>query len=133
MPKARAFTSKFFTISHYNDKTGRYAIGEHDYYFIVFCMVLFTGLRAGVMEHVLAPLAKLWGISKKKEITRFSEQAWLLVYYFVFWPLGWVSPKSSFPASRMEALLIRQYSTSTLPRPTTSTCRSCSPTGPSVS
>ncbi|KAK7984633.1 hypothetical protein PG990_013399 [Apiospora arundinis] len=89
MPKARAFTSKFFTISHYNDATGRYAIGENDYYFIVFCMVLFTGLRAGVMEHVLAPLAKLWGISKKKEITRFSEQAWLLVYYFVFWPLGW--------------------------------------------
>ncbi|KAK7985872.1 sphingosine n-acyltransferase lac1 [Apiospora saccharicola] len=89
LPKARAFTSKFFTISHYNDATGRYAVGENDYYFIVFCMVLFTGLRAGVMEHVLAPLAKLWGISKKKEITRFSEQAWLLVYYFVFWPLGW--------------------------------------------
>ncbi|KAK8062043.1 sphingosine n-acyltransferase lac1 [Apiospora phragmitis] len=89
MPKARAFTTKFFTISHYNEATGRYAVGENDYYFIVFCMVLFTGLRAGVMEHVLAPLAKLWGISKKKEITRFSEQAWLLVYYFVFWPLGW--------------------------------------------
>ncbi|KAK7915305.1 hypothetical protein PG985_013008 [Apiospora marii] len=89
LPKARAFTSKFFTISHYNDATGRYAVGENDYYFIVFCMVLFTGLRAGVMEHILAPLAKLWGISKKKEITRFSEQAWLLVYYFVFWPLGW--------------------------------------------
>lgn len=92
MSKARPVTSKFFTIGHYNPDTGRYAAGTDDYYFITFCVVLFTGLRAGCMEHILAPLAKMWGISKRKEVTRFSEQAWLLIYYSVFWPLGWVSP-----------------------------------------
>ena len=43
------------------------------------------------MEYVLAPLAKLQGITSRKNMTRFSEQAWLLVYYIVFWPLGMVS------------------------------------------
>ncbi|KAK6071159.1 longevity-assurance protein [Seiridium cupressi] len=88
MPKARPYTTRFYTLSHYNQESGLYAAGPGDTYFIAFCVVLFTGLRAGCMEHVLAPLAKAWGISKKKDITRFAEQAWLLVYYFVFWPLG---------------------------------------------
>jgi hypothetical protein len=42
------------------------------------------------MEYVLAPLAKTWGISKKKDITRFTEQGWVLAYYNVLWPLGMV-------------------------------------------
>jgi very-long-chain ceramide synthase len=42
------------------------------------------------MKYVLAPLAKLWGISKRKEVTRFSEQGWILIYYNVFCPLGMV-------------------------------------------
>ncbi|KAI0475977.1 putative longevity-assurance protein [Xylariaceae sp. FL0804] len=88
IPKARQHTLKFFTLSYYNPSTGTYAIGGDDYYFIAFCVVLFTGLRAGCMENILAPLAKHWGISKKKDVTRFSEQAWLLVYYNVFWTLG---------------------------------------------
>ena len=85
---AQPYTSKFFTLSHYNPNTGKYAAGHDDFYFITFCIVLFTGLRAGLMEYVLAPLAKLWGISKRKEVTRFSEQGWILIYYNVFCPLG---------------------------------------------
>ncbi|KAI1379067.1 longevity assurance proteins LAG1/LAC1 [Hypoxylon crocopeplum] len=88
LPKARPYTSKFFTISYYNPASGQYAQGPNDYHFILFCIVLFTGLRAGLMEHVLAPLGRHWGISKRKEITRFSEQAWMLIYYCVFWTLG---------------------------------------------
>lgn len=57
---------------------------------IIFCIVLFTGLRAFTMEYLLAPFAKWRGISKRKDLTRFSEQAWLLTYYAVFWPLGMV-------------------------------------------
>lgn len=97
MPKARPYTTRFFTLSDYNPETGLYATGPGDTYFITFCVVLFTGLRAGCMEHVLAPLAKLWGISKKKDITRFAEQAWLFVYYCVIWPLG-VVRISNMPA-----------------------------------
>ncbi|KAI0886265.1 longevity assurance proteins LAG1/LAC1 [Annulohypoxylon maeteangense] len=88
LPKARPHTSKFFTLSYYNSESGKYAIGSNDYYFISFFILLFTGLRAGFMEHLLAPFARKWGVSKRKEITRFSEQAWMLIYYSFFWTLG---------------------------------------------
>lgn len=42
------------------------------------------------MEYILAPFAKWRGITKRKDMTRFSEQAWLLIYYLVFWPMGMV-------------------------------------------
>lgn len=88
MPKARPFTTKFFTLSYYNPETENYGLGGGDYYFVTFCIVLFTGLRACFMEHILGPLAKMWGISKRKDITRFSEQGWQLMYYSIFWTLG---------------------------------------------
>ncbi|KAL6866781.1 longevity assurance proteins LAG1/LAC1 [Trichoderma novae-zelandiae] len=88
IPKARKHTTKFFHLSYYNDTTGKYATGFDDGYLIAFFIVLFTGLRAGTMEYILAPLGRLNGISKRKDVTRFSEQAWLLVYYAVFWPTG---------------------------------------------
>lgn len=91
IPKARPYTSKFFQLSHYNAETGRYGIGFDDYYFITFCIVALTGLRAATMEFVLAPLAKACGAGdKRKDLTRFSEQAWLIVFYCIFWPLGMV-------------------------------------------
>ncbi|KAL4943877.1 TLC domain-containing protein [Aspergillus oleicola] len=88
VPNARSYTTRLFWVSHYNPQTGEYAIGNHDFYFLAFCIVLFTGLRASVMEYVLAPMAKRWGVRKRKDVTRFSEQAWLLCYYSVFWTLG---------------------------------------------
>ncbi|KAI1199154.1 TLC domain-containing protein [Nemania serpens] len=88
IPKARSHTRKFFTLSYHSPSSGGYAIGSDDYCFISFCVVLFTGLRAGLMEHVFAPLAKHWGLKKRKDMTRFSEQAWLLTYYSFFWPFG---------------------------------------------
>lgn len=90
IPKARPHTLKFFTLSYYNPATDAYAAGSDDWYFIMFCVILVTGLRAGFMENILAPLAKYCGINKKKDVTRFSEQAWLLVYYGFFWPIGLV-------------------------------------------
>lgn len=60
-------------------------------YAIAFCIICFTGLRAGFMEYILAPIAKTQGVSKRKDLTRFSEQGWLLVYYSVFWTMGVVS------------------------------------------
>lgn len=53
-------------------------------------IVLFSGLRAGVIDYVLTPLAQWGGIKKKKDLTRFSEQAWLLIYYTFFIPIGLV-------------------------------------------
>lgn len=88
MPRAREHTGKYFSLAYYNPKTDKYGIGWDDSYLILFCIVLFTGLRAATMEYILAPFAKANGIEKRKDLTRFSEQAWLLVYYSVFWTLG---------------------------------------------
>jgi len=87
-PKLRSHTTKFFSLGHYNPATGKYGVGPNDTYLLVFCIVLFTGLRASIMEYMLAPFAKSRGIAKRKAITRFSEQAWLLIYYVFFWSLG---------------------------------------------
>ncbi|KAK3937610.1 TLC domain-containing protein [Diplogelasinospora grovesii] len=88
VPRAREHTIKFFTLSYYNPKSGKYGLGWDDGHLILACVVLFTGLRAAAMEYLLAPFAKAQGIAKRKDLTRFSEQAWLLIYCSVFWTLG---------------------------------------------
>ncbi|KKP05808.1 hypothetical protein THAR02_02092 [Trichoderma harzianum] len=88
IPKSRVYTRPYFELSYYNPDTGLYANGGNDLYFITFFVVLFTGLRHAVMSFVLCPLARRGGISKKKDVARFSEQAWNIIHYSVFWPLG---------------------------------------------
>lgn len=90
IPKSRVYTRPYFELSHYNPDTGLYANGGNDFYFITFFVVFFTGLRHAVMTFVLCPLARRGGISKKKDVARFSEQAWNIIHYSVFWPLGLV-------------------------------------------
>jgi len=43
------------------------------------------------MTYVLLPWAEAAGLKKTKTKVRFAEQAWLLLYYSVFWSLGMVS------------------------------------------
>ncbi|EGX91058.1 sphingosine N-acyltransferase lac1 [Cordyceps militaris CM01] len=88
IPKAREYTNKFFHLSYFNPHTGNYAIGADDVHVIVFFIVLFTGLRAGCMEYMLAPVGRSRGIINRKDLTRFTEQGWLFVYYSVFWTMG---------------------------------------------
>ncbi|KAL9468584.1 hypothetical protein ACSS6W_010278 [Trichoderma asperelloides] len=88
IPRARIHTRKFFHLSYFNEATGKYATGQDDLCLIAAFIVLFTGLRAGTMDYILAPFARLNGITNRKDMTRFSEQAWLLIYYMIFWPTG---------------------------------------------
>ncbi|KAL7930293.1 longevity assurance proteins LAG1/LAC1 [Trichoderma chlorosporum] len=88
IPRSRVYTRPYFELSHYNPDTGLYAIGGNDFYFVTFFVLFFTGLRHAVMSFVLRPLARHCGISKKKDVARFSEQAWNIIHYSVFWPLG---------------------------------------------
>lgn len=97
IPKARTHTNKFFHLSYFNPQSGNYAIGADDAYLISFFIVLFTGLRAACMEYMLAPLGRSRGISKRKDLTRFTEQGWLFVYYSVFWTMGAVSSAAKRP------------------------------------
>lgn len=99
VPKARAYTSRFFSLQYHNPATGQYGVGFDDVYIISFFIVLFTGLRASTMDYLLAPFAKSRGITLRKGIIRFTEQAWMLVYYSVFWPMGVVCYSSCLLAS----------------------------------
>lgn len=88
IPRARPFTRPFWSLSHYNPTTGKYAVGSNDIYYVFYYLVLFTGLRDGLMNGVLGPLGRRWGISKTKDVERFAEQTWMICYYCLFWPLG---------------------------------------------
>jgi acyl-CoA-dependent ceramide synthase len=91
VPKARQQTVKFFSMAYRNAATMEYGAGPDDAYIICFLIVLFTGIRALTMEHLLAPLGRRWGIKKTKIVTRFSEQAYMLLCYVLFWSVGMVS------------------------------------------
>ncbi|KAL9601609.1 MAG: hypothetical protein Q9219_002443 [cf. Caloplaca sp. 3 TL-2023] len=87
-PRARHHTRKLYRLSYYNQSSGKYAIGWDDSFLVTYWVIVFCGLRAFVMDYVLTPLAQLVGLEKKKEKTRFAEQAWVLLYDTVFWSLG---------------------------------------------
>jgi acyl-CoA-dependent ceramide synthase len=90
-PKARRHTRKFFELSYYNAESGEYYAGWNDAWMVLYWIVIFTGLRASVMDYLLMPMAKRGGIATAKNQVRFAEQAWLLIYVCVFWTLGAVS------------------------------------------
>lgn len=103
LPRSQAYTSKFFTLQKYNDQTNKYGACFDDILFVFLVVVILTGLRAATMEYVLAPFANYMGLPKKKMVTRFSEQAWLVVYCVHSWSLGFVRtfpPSSSSSTAR---------------------------------
>lgn len=73
---------------------------------VSYWIVLFTGLRAAIINFALMPLAQWAGVQKKKDLTRFAEQAWLLIYYSVFWSLGMVgtSPRMLYFADELPSI-----------------------------
>ncbi|KAF2807258.1 longevity assurance proteins LAG1/LAC1 [Mytilinidion resinicola] len=87
-PRIRWRTQKFFHLSYYNEESGMYTSGIDDLSYVAFWIVVFTGLRASVMDYILHPLASLGGINRPRDVVRFVEQAWLIVYYSVIWPMG---------------------------------------------
>ena len=95
-PEIRPHTLKLFRLSYYNPDTGKYALGPNDAWMVVFWVVVFTGARATVIDYALMPLAKTAGVKKRRDQVRFCEQAWLLVYYVVFWTLGMVGPSPRY-------------------------------------
>ncbi|TVY48560.1 Sphingosine N-acyltransferase-like protein [Lachnellula occidentalis] len=115
-PRARRHTRKFFELSYLNFESGEYCAGWNDAWMVFFWITVFTGLRAAVIDHILIPFAKKGGVKTARDQTRFAEQAWLLVYYTIFWPLGmyilvrsdyWLNLKhlwTNWPNREMEGL-----------------------------
>jgi acyl-CoA-dependent ceramide synthase len=90
LPRAREHTRKFFKMSYYDASTQTYTQGWDDAYFVLFWIIVVTGVRVAVMDYLLMPLARLGGVESKKTEIRFAEQGWLVVYYSLFWTLGMV-------------------------------------------
>ncbi|PWY68962.1 TLC domain-containing protein [Aspergillus sclerotioniger CBS 115572] len=88
VPTARPFTSRLLLLSHYNPDTQLYGISTDDFYLVGFYVFFLSGLRVFLMEHVLAPVGRQLGLSNGRDLKRFSEQGWLLSYFFVSWILG---------------------------------------------
>jgi acyl-CoA-dependent ceramide synthase len=93
-PHLRPILRKFYEVSYFNPVTRLYGKGIDDLYLVFFWVVLFTFLRSTILDYVFVPLARLGGINTKKGVVRFSEQAWLVVYYGSFWGVGMVSGES---------------------------------------
>jgi very-long-chain ceramide synthase len=93
-PRARRHTRKFFELSYFNPESGEYCAGWNDAWMVFYWIVVFTGLRAAVMDYLLTPFAKKAGAKTERDQIRFAEQAWLLIYYSVFWTLGMVRQNS---------------------------------------
>lgn len=90
-PSLRAYTTPFFQMSYYQPSTGRYRQGWDDVYLVISSIIGFTAARAIAIDWIFCPMAKRNGL-KKKAALRFAEQAWMVVYYGIFWTLGMVSP-----------------------------------------
>ncbi|KAL3418953.1 longevity-assurance protein [Phlyctema vagabunda] len=87
-PRARHHTRKFIELSYYNPDSGEYYLGWNDAWMVFHWIVVFTGLRASVMDYILQPIAVWGGVKTQRDQIRFAEQAWLCIYYSVFWTLG---------------------------------------------
>ncbi|KAF2155775.1 longevity assurance proteins LAG1/LAC1 [Myriangium duriaei CBS 260.36] len=105
-PSLRPTTSRYFLLSYKDHKTGLYQPGSEDFKFVALWIVIFTGLRAGTMDYVLVPWARSLGIHKKKATIRFAEQAWLIVFYSVFWTVGIYLYATSSYAGNLSAMWV---------------------------
>lgn len=89
-PALRPTTTPFFSFSYHDEATSLYYPGPNDLKMVASWIIIFTGLRAAVMDNLLIPLAKRAGVTKPKASMRFAEQAWLFMYYLTFWIVGMV-------------------------------------------
>lgn len=88
VPSMRPAIRKFYTVSYVNPTTGLFGKGLDDLYLVFFWIVAFTFLRSLSLDYIFVPLARRGGITTRKGVMRFSEQAWLVLYYGAFWLVG---------------------------------------------
>lgn len=92
VPSARPIVDKFVYLANRVPETGNYLKSTDDVYFVFTWIIMFTLLRITCMDYVFQPYARMRGIAGAKELLRFAEQAWIMVYYSFFWSFGMVGP-----------------------------------------
>ncbi|KAF7196286.1 Sphingosine N-acyltransferase lag1 [Pseudocercospora fuligena] len=86
-PSLRHNIKACFLLSYPTEVSGQYGIGPRDIYLVGSFIIYFTGFRAFMMDYALIPLAGYCGLRRKAK-TRFAEQAYMLVYYVIYWFWG---------------------------------------------
>ncbi|KAL1920154.1 uncharacterized protein VTP21DRAFT_1300 [Calcarisporiella thermophila] len=80
--------SQFFYLSYYDASTNLYTKGIYDISFVFSWVVGYTFLRAILIRFVLQSLGSRCGIKKARALVRFTEQAYLFLYYILVIPVG---------------------------------------------
>lgn len=87
-PSLRDNIKACFMLSYATEVPGQYGQGLRDMYLVASFVIYFTGFRAFMLDYVLMPTAAACGIGRRKGRVRFAEQAYMLVYYAVYWFWG---------------------------------------------
>lgn len=83
------YTSKFFSLSHFNPSTQLYSKGSWDWAFVVTWVLFFTLIRGILMRFVFQPFFCAFAPNPTaRTATRFAEQAWSASYYSVSFLVG---------------------------------------------
>ncbi|KAJ5176397.1 uncharacterized protein N7482_002274 [Penicillium canariense] len=94
-PSLRPFTQPFFELSYHDSASNTYVQGWNDAYFVVSATLALTAARAIIIEWVIQPLGRSWGL-KRKAALRLAEQGWLALYYGFIWTIGLYIWKNSY-------------------------------------
>lgn len=87
-PIVRPYTTPLYQLP-YAQGNGRYVQGSEDALFVLGSLVLMTAIRATIIECLFGFVTRLRVMSRKASM-RFAEQGWLLIYYFISFPMGMV-------------------------------------------
>lgn len=80
--------------AHISDVT-QYGKGKKDFAFVAFYIIVFTFTREFLMQRVILPIAKSYGIKSRAKQYRFMEQFYTAIYFAVFGPFGlWVMSRT---------------------------------------
>ncbi|KAF2118618.1 TLC domain-containing protein [Lophiotrema nucula] len=85
-----------YRLSYYDDISGEYGRGPNDFYFVLFWLIVFIGLRIAVMDYVLRPLARGLGARRSRDAQRFSERSYNMLYHLISFGVGmhlWIYSK----------------------------------------
>jgi hypothetical protein len=65
-----------------------YRSSMDDAYYVAFCIIGLTALRAVLFELLLKPLGKLFHMQDEMDIHKFAENGWQSIYYGTAWATG---------------------------------------------
>lgn len=87
-PFAKPYTGNFLFIQNVDATTGLAGIGLNDTFIVVYWIVVLTFIRSVFASYILRALAIQCGLTTAKNINRFVEQGWSIVYYSASFIIG---------------------------------------------